>query len=411
MARISLRNRFWMVSIAFVLSAFLLMLFLLTVVLTPPVAKRLVRLDEERRMTQLVQSGDWQAEGLRVTEVADPEFASVPLDDGRYLVSDRPLNVWESIKVVRPSRYRGWFGLVAWAGLLYLLATLLARFVNRPIKELAEGVRALADGERDIQVRVPEEAELAELARGFNDMTAQLAQREQELEEALLAKGRLFASTSHELRTPLTLILGYCQMLEDGLKGELTDEQRASFQVIHRNANGLLSQVEMLLTDSQLRAGSLPLTLEVFDLRDMLDEQVQEMKPLAQEKELSLEIELAEHEVRAEVDSKLATQIVRNLIANAIKFTPQGKVEVKVASDDGLAKVTVKDTGPGVNVAFEERLFQEFTRGPNSEGIEGTGLGLALSQRLASEMGGEVVLADNGPDGATFCWQQPLCEF
>ena len=410
MALVSLRNRFWMVSLAFILSAFLLMLFLLTVVLTPPVAQRLVRLDEEKRLTLLVQSGDWEQKGIRVMPQADPDLVSVPLKDGRFLVSDRPLNVWETIKVVRPSRSRGWLALVAWVGLLYLLSTLLARFVNRPIKELAQGVRALADGRRDVRVSVPEEVELAELARGFNEMTAQLAQRERELEEALMAKDRMFASTSHELRTPLTLILGYCQMLEDGLKGELTDEQRSTLQVIHRNARELLGQVEMLLTNSQLTAGSLPLALEVLDLRDVLDQQVAELRPLAQEKELSLEIELTKDEVRAEVDSKLAVQIVRNLLANAIKFTPRGKVRVSVTREDGLAKVRVKDTGPGVNVAFEERLFQEFSRGPNSEGIEGTGLGLALSQRLAKIMGGEVVLADNGPGGATFCWQQPICE-
>lgn len=412
MARVTLRNRFWMVSIAFVLTTFLMMLFVLTAILTPPVVQRVVRLDEEKRLNFLVRSGEWEERGLQAVEKSrlDPDKVSVPLDDGRYVVSDRPLNVWEAMKVVRPSRFRGIFGLLLWGALLYLLSTLLARFVNRPIKELAEGVRALAEGRRDIQVNVPEEMELAELARAFNHMTAQLTQRENELEEALKAKDLMFASTSHELRTPLTVILGYCQLLDDGLKGELAPEQRATLEVIQRNARELLNQVEMLLTNSQLRAGSLPLQLETLDLRDMVERLVDELRPLAAEKNLALEIELPEDEVRAKVDLKLATQIARNLIVNAIKFTPEGSVKVKVAWEEPQALVTVKDTGPGVHVAFEERLFQEFSRGPNSEGIEGTGLGLALSQRLAREMGGEVVLADNGPDGATFSWQQPLAE-
>lgn len=410
MAQVSLRNRFWMVSLAFVFSVSLLLLFLVTVVLTPPVAQRLVRLDEEKRLTELVRSGEWEREGILLRARPDSKLVSVPTEDGRYLVSDRPLNIWEAAKVIRPSGHRVWFALVIWCAMLYLLATLLANFVNRPIKELVQGFRALAQGQRDIRVKVSKEVELAELTRGFNDMTAQLAQREEELEDALLAKDRMFASTSHELRTPLTLILGYCQMLDDGLKGELTQEQRVCLEVIRRNANELLSQVEMLLTNSQLNAGSLPLVLEIMDLRDVLDQQTDEMRPLADKKGLSLEVELSAGEVRVEIDPKLATQIVRNLLANAIKFTAQGKVKVSVDRQEGLATVRVQDTGPGVQVAFEERLFQEFSRGPNSEGTEGTGLGLALSQRLAREMGGEVVLADNGPGGATFCWQQPICE-
>ena len=107
----------------------------------------------------------------------------------------------------------------------------------------------------------------------------------------------------------------------------------------------------------------------------------------------------------------MAVQIARNLVINAVKFTPHGRVEVSLSKGDGFVLFCVKDTGPGVQVAFEERLFQEFSRGPNSEGIEGTGLGLALSQRLARAMNGEVLLAENGPSGATFCWRTPIrCE-
>lgn len=408
----SLRNRFWIVSLAFVLSALILMFFVLSLVLTPPVISKLVTLDEEKKLHQLARNGQWQEEGIKAVESAEvrPGLIAVPLDDGRFLVSERPLNVWEALKVVRPPKGRGLLALVAWVGLLYGLATILSHFVNKPVKELVQGVRALAEGRRDIQVQVPEETELAELARGFNEMTRQLSQREKELEEALLAKERMFASTSHELRTPLTVILGYCQMLEEGLKGELSEPQRAGLAVITRNARGLLTQVEMLLTNSKLRAGTLPVELDRIELRELADELVEDLRPLAREKQLELDLKLPDQPVPVEVDPKLAGQIARNLIVNAIKFTPQGRIEVTLLKTDQSAEFCVKDTGPGVQVAFQERLFQEFSRGPNSEGIEGTGLGLALSQRLAQAMNGDVLLAENGEEGATFCWRTPLCE-
>ena len=413
MAQVSLRNRFWIVSLVFVISALILILFVLSFVLTPTVIHKLVTLDEEKRLHELARSGEWESAGVRAVggDALRPGLVAVPLDDGRFLVSERPLNGWEALKVVQPPRGRGLLALVVWIGLLYLLSTILSHFVNKPIKELVVGVRALGEGKRDIQVAVPEEAELAELARGFNEMTRQLAQREEELEEALLAKERMFASTSHELRTPLTVILGYCQMLEEGLKGELTEQQKASLEVIHRNATGLLSQVEMLLTNSKLRTGTLPLELESVDLREVVEELVEDLRPLAEEKSLELRLELPAEPALVEVDAKMAVQIARNLVINAIKFTPRGRIEVSLSEDEDVVCFCVKDTGPGVQVAFEERLFQEFSRGPNSEGIEGTGLGLALSQRLARAMNGEVLLAENGPNGATFCWRTPRqCE-
>ena len=413
MAQVSLRNRFWMVSLVFVLSSLVLIFLVLSFVLTPSVVHKLVTLDEEKRLHELARSGEWETAGVRAvaTEALGPGLIAVPLDDGRFLISERPLNLWEALKVVQPPRGRGLLALVAWIGLMYLLSTILSHFVNKPIKELVVGVRALAAGKRDIQVAVPEEAELAELARNFNDMTRQLAQREEELEQALLAKERMFASTSHELRTPLTVILGYCQMMEEGLKGELTEQQRASLEVIHRNARGLLSQVEMLLTNSKLRTGTLPLDLERVDLREIVEELIEDLRPLAEEKSLELKVELPAHPALGEVDAKMAVQIARNLVINAVKFTPRGGIEVSLSVGESVVSFCVKDTGPGVQVAFEERLFQEFSRGPNSEGIEGTGLGLALSQRLARAMNGEVLLAENGPDGATFCWRTPIrCE-
>jgi signal transduction histidine kinase len=155
----------------------------------------------------------------------------------------------------------------------------------------------------------------------------------------------------------------------------------------------------------------LPLDLDRVNIREVIEELVEDLRPLAEEKGLELQLELPAQPVLVEVDAQMAVQIVRNLVINAVKFTSRGRIEVSLSEREGVVSFCVKDTGPGVQVAFEERLFQEFSRGPNSDGIEGTGLGLALSQRLARAMNGEVLLAENGPNGATFCWRTPIrCE-
>lgn len=412
MAQVTLRHRFWLITLAFLILALVLPALLLTTVVTPPVVERLVRLDEEKRLHDLRDDLEALPPGVHVVDKEQvlPEEIAVPLNSSQWLVSDRRPSLRQALKVVRPAPWRGFLGLFLWLALLYLLSTLLARFVNKPIKELSDGVRELSQGRRGVTVKVPAERELAELAQGFNDMAAQLAQREQDLELALQAKERMFASTSHELRTPLTVILGYSQMLRDGLKGELSPEQQQSMLVIHRNAEGLLHQVEILLTNSQLKAGTLPLALEMVDLRDLADQLVVELTPFALEKGLRLEACLPEFEVLSQIDYRYGRQVLRNLLENAIKFTSQGSVKVEVLKGDGRVEVRVKDTGPGVQVAFEERLFQEFSRGPNSEGIEGSGLGLALSQGLAQRMGGEIELLENSEKGAVFAWRQAAAD-
>lgn len=412
MARITLRHRFWLISLAFLILALVLPTLLLATVVTPPVVERLVRLDEEKRLNDLRNDMEALPPGVRLVDKSQvlPQQIAVPLSPTQWLVSDRQPNLKQALMVVRPAPWRGFFGLLVWVAFLYFLATLLARFVNKPIKDLREGVRALSQGRREVTVKVPAERELAELAQGFNEMAAQLAQGERDLELALQAKERMFASTSHELRTPLTVILGYTQMLQDGLKGELSPEQQESMQVIHRNAEGLLYQVEVLLTNSQLKAGTLPLALESVDLRDLVDQLVLELSPFALGKGLRLEASLPDFEVLSQIDYRHGRQVVRNLLENAIKFTSQGSVEVQVLKNEAWVEVRVKDTGPGVQVAFEERLFQEFSRGPNSEGIEGSGLGLALSQGLAQRMGGEIKLLENSEKGAVFAWRQAATE-
>lgn len=414
----TLRNRFWLLSLGFITLSALLSLVVVTTLFTPPVAAELVRLEEENRLCRLVhQLGDSDLETVE-RALREPENQGIVLSNeagevavplgNRYLVSERPHTAWEARKVVRPRPGRQFLALLSTLLFLYLLSTLLARYVLKPIQSLLTGVRALGEGADGVRVEVPPEAELAELATSFNTVAEQLSERESELKEALRAKELLFANTSHELRTPLTVIQGYCQMLEDGLKGELSEPQRETIQVIHRNSRYLLTQVETLLTLAQLRSKGLDFQREEADLRDLIHDLVEEFTGMAESKGLKLELELPKECVYVLLDYHRGGQIARNLLGNALKFTSLGGVTVEVGSREGVGEVLIRDTGLGVREDFRERLFEEFARGPDTEGVEGSGLGLALSRKLARSMGGDVRLVSSSETGTVFSWTVPL---
>lgn len=422
--KLSLQHKFLLVLLAAIVSTFLLFVFVVSTLLTPQVAQRLVRLEEENRLHRVADTlaGDKDRDLEKAFESLAPPQTSLEAESPsdlpavrirgtkKYLVSHRPLTLTEANKVVRAPHHRQIVALLTGILVLYFLTWLLARFVNKPLYEVIGAVRALAKGERRVAVPIPPERELAELAESFNQMSESLAAREEQLREALEAKDLIFATTSHELRTPLTAILGYCQMLQDGLKGQLSEPQSQAVEVVERNARGLLVQVEAILTLSQLRQGSLPFQREAVDLRDLAQQAFESVLPLAEEKGLELSIELPQKPLVIRVDYQRGAQIAANLLGNALKYTADGKVEVFLSSEDGAACFRVADTGPGVPESFQQELFSEFSRGPGTEGIPGTGLGLAISKKLAQSMDGDVILVGSHEKGAEFLWTHPLAQ-
>ena len=339
----------------------------------------------------------------------------VPLRESTLALLSTPrVTTRALLAAARPNGLRVGFALLGYMVFVYALTWGLSRFVTQPLLELQEGVTALSAGRRDVSVNLPKEAELATLASAFNAMAARLKEREEELaaasgrlEKALADKERIFATTSHELRTPLTAILGYAQMLQDGLKGPLGEEQSASLAVIERNANVLLSQVEDLLTLSRLQADQLPLREETVDLKDLVDDVLSSVRPLFDEAGTELEATWSrEGPYAARLDYQRARQILCNLLDNARKYAPGGRVTVSLEEDERGTRVEVRDSGPGIPSGLEESLFHEFERGPNSEGVDGAGLGLALARGLARRFGGELELASSSP-GAALRWTIP----
>ena len=416
MKKISLRRRFLFAIIGFSVASWLLGVLLLVTVVTPEVPNSLVLLDEKARLAdmalQYVESGkppSTEALGRHITlepvgeSQTDASVLTRRLVPGtqEVLVSRRPLGLVEAGRVFGFDPYRRIAATLTTLLLMYILASRLESFVSRPLTQFRLAVERIADGERHVTVELPAEAELAELGEAFNRMSGLLVEREEELKQALASKELLFASTSHELRTPLTVILGYVQMLEDGLKGPLNEKQSESVQVLKRNATELLDQVENLLTYAKPGDEVQSLNLESVDLRDLVEEVTANLRPMAEAKGLTMETDLGREERLLSLDYQQGRQILSNLLGNAIKFTESGCVEVTITERG----VEVSDTGPGIEAAHRDKIFEEFHRTQPSEKTSGLGLGLSLARRFSREMGGEIELAESGPSGSKFLWQ------
>lgn len=443
----SLRHRFFLATLAASALAAGLFLLVTTLLLTPRVARRLVEQDARIRLMTLAatmpendgQSKDaflrrseaptWQGVELVPRGEAAPPgedlVVTVPIEGTSLALSLRPqVSLSAALAVANPSPGRVAAGVLGFLGFVYALTWGLSRFVTQPMQELQAAVTALSEGKRNVSVVLPKEEELAQLAASFNAMAQRLHEREAEVEKAhqelaganaqladangqlaraLETKERIFANTSHELRTPLTVILGYAQMLQDGLKGQLSEEQAGSVSVIERNARVLLGQVEDLLTLSRLKAGQLPLNEESVDLKDLVDEVVSQLEPLYGEQPLRVTWS-REGPYPARLDYQRGCQVLSNLLDNARKYSQGAPVSVHLRAREGMTEVEVRDEGPGIPECFVENLFLEFERGTGDG--EGAGLGLALARGLARQFGGDLALAKSAT-GATFVWAIP----
>jgi protein-histidine pros-kinase len=235
-----------------------------------------------------------------------------------------------------------------------------------------------------------------------------LRDKNRELEAANQAKDNFLASMSHEFRTPLNGIIGFTGTLLMRLPGDLTGEQEKQLRIVQASANHLLSLINDLLNLAKIESGRLELDREVVSCNRILQDVVASMGAMAAAKGLMLTIDMPPRDVMLTTSQRALWQIVTNLTANAIKFTPTGRVSLALrhAMTEGVARVeiAVSDTGIGISAADLDRLFLPFSRvdGPVTHREEGTGLGLYISRRLALLIGGVITVESEYNHGTTF---------
>ena len=223
-------------------------------------------------------------------------------------------------------------------------------------------------------------------------------------------KSRFFANMSHELRTPLNAILGYAELLRDGLYGELPERARQTLERIESNGAHLLGLINDVLDLSKLEAGELALSLDDYSLRAVVEQAVGATFSLAKAKGLRLDQEVEEPLPLGRGDDRRLTQVLINVLSNAIKFTDEGSVSIRARAVGDLFEIVVADTGPGIAPEDQARIFEAFQQGDNTSTRlkGGTGLGLSISKRFVDMHGGSICVASRLGEGARFTILIPI---
>ncbi len=235
-----------------------------------------------------------------------------------------------------------------------------------------------------------------------------LREKNVELQNASRAKDSFLASMSHELRTPLNAIIGFTGALLMRLPGPLNEEQEKQLRMVQAGGRHLLSLINDLLDVAKIEAEKLELTRSSIDCRKVVEEVAATLRPQAETKGLEFNVALPEFPIIMLADQRALSQIIMNLVNNAIKFTDRGRVDLSVeqnhASDRQVLRISVSDTGVGIPAEDHAKIFRAFSRvaSPGRSSFEGTGLGLHLSQKLAELQGGKITFQSALGQGSTF---------
>jgi signal transduction histidine kinase len=238
----------------------------------------------------------------------------------------------------------------------------------------------------------------------------EIARKSHELELASQHKSQFLANMSHELRTPLNAILGYAELIEDNIYGEVPGKIREVLERVQNNGRHLLGLINDVLDLSKIEAGQLTLSISDYSMQEVVQTVVSATEALATEKQLAITIIIAEGLPIGEGDERRITQVLLNLVGNAIKFTDAGGVSVDVSASDGTFQLAVADTGPGIAAADQAVVFEEFRQldGSSVRTKGGTGLGLAISKRIVEMHGGRIWVESEPGRGSTFRFTLPV---
>jgi GAF domain-containing protein len=238
----------------------------------------------------------------------------------------------------------------------------------------------------------------------------EIEDKSRELAEASQHKSQFLANMSHELRTPLNAILGYTELMTDGAYGEPSEKMLGILKRLEANGRHLLGLINDVLDLSKIEAGQLVLELSDYSVQDIAQTVRSTLEPLAADKKLAFKVEMAPELPPGHGDGRRLTQVLINLVGNAIKFTDAGEVAIKAEANNGSFHVSVRDTGPGISSADQARLFQEFQQADNAITRKkgGTGLGLAISKRIIEMHGGRIWVESQPGLGSTFAFTLPV---
>jgi signal transduction histidine kinase/HAMP domain-containing protein len=257
-----------------------------------------------------------------------------------------------------------------------------------------------------LQTFAAQSALAIENARLFRE----IEQKSRELEVASKHKSQFLANMSHELRTPLNAILGYTELISDGIYGEVPEKILEVLERVGGSGRHLLGLINDVLDLSKIEAGQFVLSLSDFSVSGIVLTAVTGVESLAAEKGLKLDVDVAENLPVIRGDERRLTQVLMNLLGNAIKFTEKGQVAVHALPRDSSIVIGVADTGPGIAESERQKIFEEFQQADSTitRAKGGTGLGLAIAKRIVEMHGGEIWVESELGKGSTFWVSIPV---
>ena len=239
---------------------------------------------------------------------------------------------------------------------------------------------------------------------------SEIEEKSRQLAVASQHKSQFLANMSHELRTPLNAILGYTELVIDQTYGAVPDKMRGVLDRVQSNGRHLLGLINDVLDLSKIEAGQLTLTLASYSLADVMHSVLGAVESLATEKRLALKLDVPANLPAGRGDERRITQVLLNLVGNAIKFTDKGEIAIAASAMNGSFKIAVRDTGPGISPADQVKIFEEFQQADNSttKSKGGTGLGLAIAKRIIEMHGGHISVESKLGAGSTFTVSLPV---
>jgi signal transduction histidine kinase len=289
------------------------------------------------------------------------------------------------------------------------IALLLSWSVVVPLRRTQERLSEIAGGDFAGHIEVTNRDEIGALAAEVNRTNDELGRLYRELETASRHKSDFLATMSHELRTPLNAIIGFSEVLQEQMFGELNERQAAYVRDVLEAGRHLLSLINDVLDLAKIEAGRLELDLSEVAVPDVLRSAVSMHSERASRNGIALALTTEPSEIEITADERRLRQIVFNLLSNAVKFTPaEGRIDISARLDDGQVEIAVADTGPGIRAEDRETIFQEFEQASDGKQEEGTGLGLPLSRKLVELHGGRLWVESEVGHGSTFRFTLPV---
>ena len=291
-----------------------------------------------------------------------------------------------------------------------LLGFTISRSLIAPLQQVDQQLKQIAAGDFPRRLEIPNRDELGTLAANLNFMNRELERLYQQLEAASRHKSQFLANMSHELRTPLNGILGLTEMILDKIYGEVPEKIRSALEDVQASGRHLLGLINDVLDLSKIEAGRVTLSLHDYSMQEVVQAVFTAMQPLAAAKNLALKVTMPPDLPPGKGDQRRITQVLMNLVGNAIKFAETGEVLVQVGISDGSFLASVSDTGPGIAPVDQERIFEEFQQvvGSSSRSKGGTGLGLTIAKRIIEMHGGRIWVESKVGVASTFSFTLPL---